>query len=82
VLKRFVIWRQNSKESTIDLRTGTAWISAQEHDRIVRLVAVDHHRRRILSRLFRAAGENAVHRVIVGRADRIEFVIVAAGTRD
>ena len=46
------------------------------------VVGIDQLGRRIVVRLFLRAGEHAVQRVVVGRGDRIELVIVAAGARD
>ena len=79
---RLVVGRQNRDETPIDFGAGAAGIAAEEDDRVVRLVVIDQQRRRIFARLFGRAGEYAVQCVVVGRADRIELVIVAAGARD
>ena len=76
------VGRQNREESPIDFGTGAAGIAAEEDHWVVRLVGVDELRRRIFARFFGCAGEYAVEGVVVGGADWIELVVVAAGAGD
>src|SRR4051794_30614467 len=78
VLERdgLLVGRQDREKTSIDFRTGAARGAAQEDDRIVRLGGIDKLRRGIVARLFACAGEYTVERIVVGRADRIEFVIM------
>src|SRR4051812_7079038 len=79
---RLSVWGQNLDESSIDSGTWITRSAAQKNHRIVWLGAVDELRRGIFARFFSCAGEYAIERVIVGRSNRIELVIVTPGARD